>query len=101
MEDPNEAWDYMLKQITSIIDVMCPQRFFKIKNYRPDWATPELVEQIKDRDYFYRKAKSTKDEDDWNIAKHLRNTTNSNIRQARKEFILSELQANKTDYNFF
>ena len=39
----------------------------------------ELIEQIKDRDYFYRKAKLGENEDSWNIVKYLRNLTNSNI----------------------
>ena len=101
LEDSNLAWEYVLNQITPIVDRMCPVRLFQIKNYRPDWVTPELLEQIKDRDYFYKKAKSSGSEDDWNIAKHLRNTTNSNIRQARRDFVLSELNEHKTDQKKF
>ena len=99
--DPNEAWEYILEQFTPILDKMCPIRSFHIKNYRPDWVTQELLEQIKDRDYFYKKAKQTGNEDDWNIAKHLRNITNANIRQARREFIQEELNTNKSDYKKF
>ena len=73
---------------------MCPIRSFHVKNYRPNWITNELLEQIKDRDYFYSKAKSTGNEDDWNIAKYLRNLNNANIRRAKREFILEELEAN-------
>ena len=80
---------------------MCPVRTFRVKNYRPDWITKELIEQIKDRDYFYKKAKKTGDKDSWNIAKHLRNTTNSNIRQAKKEFILNELKENENNCKKF
>ena len=99
--DPNIAWDYILKQFVPIIDNMCPIRVFKIRNYRPDWITTELLEQIKDRDYFYKKAKRTRNEDDWRIAKHLRNVTNANIRQARKEFVQGELRENSSDYKKF
>ena len=101
LKGPGEAWASILNQVTPIIDKMCPLRLFQIKNYRPDWVTPELLEQIKDRDYFYGKAKSTGSEDDWNIAKHLRNITNSNIRHARREFILSELNEHKSDQKKF
>ena len=61
----------------------------------------ELIEQIKDRDYFYRKAKRTGDDDDWNIAKFLRNVTNSNIRSAKKDFILNELRVNENNIKKF
>ena len=63
--------------------------------------TDELIEQIKDRDYFYRKAKVTGNKDAWNIAKFLRNITNSNIRQAKREFILDELQKNSNNAKKF
>ena len=89
--DPNEAWDCLLTRLMLILDEMCPVRTFLIKNYRPAWITAELIEQIKDRDYFYKKAKSSGEEDDWNIAKFLRNKTNANIRQAKRDFVLEEL----------
>ena len=97
VDDPGDAWELMLKNITSVLDVMCPVRVSHIKNFRPDWMTKELIEQIKDRDYFYKKAKSQNDDDAWNIAKHFRNSTNSNIRQAKREFILRELQMHDND----
>ena len=87
-----------LDRLLPILDDMCPIRTFRIKNYRPVWITPELIEQIKDRDCFYNKAKLGKDEDHWNIAKHLRYTTNANIRQAKRDFVLSELDDCSTDY---
>ena len=34
---------------------MCPLKNFRIKNTRPQWLTNEIVEQMKDRDYFYKK----------------------------------------------
>ena len=101
MTDPNKAWEFMINRITLLIDKMCPLRTFKIKNYRPEWVTCELIEQIKDRDYFYKKAKQSDDEDAWNIAKHLRNLTNARIRQARKDFVLDELRENNSDYKKF
>ena len=90
-----------MDQVNPIVDKICPIRTFNIKNYRPDWVTYELLEQIKDSDYFFSKARRTGDEDDWNIAKHLRNLINANIRQARMEFVITELENNESDYNKF
>ena len=97
LDDPDEAWDFVLKIITKALDALCPVRSFNIKSYRPDWMSKELIEQIKDRDYFYKKAKKHGDEDAWNIAKHLRNVTNANIRQAKRDFILEELRLRDND----
>ena len=99
--DTDRAWDFISESIESILDEMCPIRTFHVKNYRPDWITNELLEQIKDRDYFYNKAKKYGDEDSWNIAKHLRNTTNANIRKAKRDFILEELEANENNCKKF
>ena len=84
IENPDGAWEFLLSQLTPILNQMCPIRKYTIKNYRPGWVTNELVEQIKDRDYFYKEANRTGDGDFWNIARHLRNTTNSNIRTVKK-----------------
>ena len=56
---------------------------------------------MKNRDYFYRKAKKNNNKDDWNIAKYLRNLTNSNIRKARALAILQELENCKNDSSRF
>ena len=88
-------------KITLALDEMCPIRMFRVKNYRPDWMTKELIEQIKDRDYFYCKAKKSGDRDAWNVAKFLRNVTNTNIRQARREFVLNELKENENNAKKF
>ena len=101
LTDPEEAWNFIVDKITLVLDEMCPVRTFHIKNYRPDWMTKELIEQIKDRDYFYRKAKRSGDEDAWNIAKFLRNVTNANIRQSRREFVLRELEENENNSKKF
>ena len=100
-ETPDQAWNCILNNLTAVLDVMCPKRKFSIKNYRPDWMTNELIEQVKDRDYFYHKAKVTGEEDYWNIAKYLRNVTNSRIRQAKREFVLAELKENQNDAKKF
>ena len=101
MEEAEEAWDLILKRIVEVLDWMCPLRNFKVKNYRPDLISNELLEQIKDQDYFYNKAKNGGNEDAWNIAKFLRNAVNSNVRQAKREFVLNELKENENNCKKF
>ena len=99
--DTDGAWAAMQNIIVSVLDLMCPMQTFHIKNYRPDWMTKGLIEQIKDRDYFYKQAKKTGDVDMWNIAKHLRNITNSHIRHAKRDFVLNELKQNENNEKRF
>ena len=37
LEDPNDAWDFILKRVIPILDQMCPLHNFMIKNYRPEY----------------------------------------------------------------
>ena len=97
----DHAWDVLYSKILDELDLSCPFRTFKIPNYRPDWMSDELIENIKDRDYFYRKAKRTKDVDDWEIAKYLRNKTSRQIEQAKKNFICEALRTHKSDPKHF
>ena len=82
---PSEAWKEMLYIITAEADKQCPVKHFKIRNSKPCWLTNELIEQMRYRDYFYRKAKKLNNEDDWNIAKFHRNQVNFNIRKGKAE----------------
>ena len=95
--DPEEIWLLILNHILDDLDVHCPTRRFNIRNYKPDWANDQLLEQIRDRDYFYKKAKRSKLEEDWNTAKHLRNIVNRNIRQAKAEYVIGKLEQCKGD----
>ena len=81
--------------ITEEADKLCPIKSFRIKNTKPSWVTNEVIEQMKDRDYFHQKAKRTNSEDDWNIAKFYRNQVNSKVRSARAEFIKDQLRNNE------
>ena len=99
--NPSDAWRFLHENILSVLNEMCPIKTFFIKNYRPDWMSASLIEQIKDRDYFYKKAKKTGDDDIWNIAKYLRNLTNANIRRAKRDFVLHKLKENENNAKKF
>ena len=94
---PEKAWQSLFGCIKEEVDRFCPYKKFTVRAHKPEWLDNNLIEQIKDRDYFYKKAKRTQEEDDWNVAKHLRNTVNYNIRQAKAVFIQNELNTCKND----
>ena len=93
--DPTKAWEEIHKIIIEEADIMCPVREYKIRNSKPPWLANELIEQMKDRDYFYTKAKRMNNEDDWNIAKFHRNQVNFNIRKAKADYIKDQLDNNE------
>ena len=95
--DPELAWDFLYQKLTMELDKSCPIRKSRVRNYIPDWINPRLREMMKNRDYFYSKAKQTNNDDDWNIAKHLRNVVNTSIRQAKANFVRQQLSDNAKD----
>ena len=90
----NTQWEQMYTIITEEADKMCPIKEYKISNMKPPYLTNDLDEQMKERDYFYTKAKRTGDTADWNIAKFNRNKVKINIRKAKTDFIKAKLHDN-------
>ena len=70
---------------------------FKINEYRETWMNRDLMELIIDKDKALRLAKRTKNEDDFNIAKNMRNTVGELIFQAKKNHFEDEYNASKND----
>ena len=99
--DVNNQWTLIKQAITKELDRQCPINNFSFNKAKPIYIHKDIMEQIKNRNYFYRKAKLTHNEDDWKIAKFLRNQTNSNIRKARAETIQNELENSKNDSSRF
>ena len=87
-----EAWDFMLNQITSVIDDMCPIKRMRIREGNEPWLTNELREMILDKNRAWRSAKKSGSDEDWVKAKRLRNDIKTLLRRARADFIQSELE---------
>ena len=100
-EKPNIQWDIMLSKIIEVADEMCPVKTYNIKRFKDPWITPEKLEMIRDKDNALRKAKRSRKEMDWNVAKRLRNTCLSKIRKAKGDFVRNELNINKSDSKIF
>ena len=88
----------MHRIIVGEADKQCPIRTYKIRYTKPPCLTNEIIEQMKDRDYFYVKAKRTGNEDDWNKAKFHKNQTNFNVRKAKADYIKEQLKNNIVNF---
>ena len=99
--DVDCQWAILLQTIQNELDKHCPVKEFNFKKAKPQYMHKNILEQMRNRDYFYHKAKQTQSKDDWNIAKFLRNQTNSNIRRAKAEAVQRELESCKNDSSRF
>ena len=91
----------MLENIKESLDELCPLKTFKIKKYKEPWLNQELLELIKDKDIYLKKAKRTRLQRDWDVARRYRNDCLAKIRKAKSEYIKSELDFNKNDSKKF
>ena len=48
--DVNIQWQLFEENISTILDEMCPQKTFRIKQVKQPWITPRLLELILDKD---------------------------------------------------
>ena len=80
---------------------MCPLKVFKIKKYKEIWVSDEMLEMIIEKDAALRKAKRTKNDHAWVIARRLRNNCLSKIRKAKSDFIKNEINENMSDSKKF
>ena len=91
----------MHDKIVAEADKQCPIMESEFNDHKPPYLTNALLDQIRNRDYFYKKAKKFGDEDDWNIAKYLRNQTNKNILGAKASYVKDQLDACRNDSSKF
>ena len=94
---PDEAWELFETKIRSVLNQMCPIKTIRINKVKENWITNEILELIHDKDYFLRKAKETNNEDDWNIARRLRNRVINLVRYSKADYFKSNLETYKDD----
>ena len=64
---------------------MCPLKSFKGSKPREPWIMNEALEAIRDKERALRKAKTTKNEGDWEIARRERNRVGRELEILRSE----------------
>ena len=88
-------WDTISNNITDILEVMCPYRNIFVRENRTPWFTHEIYECINKRTYYIRLFRNTRNHDIFTIVKYFRNKCNKLVRDAKREFIKNNLEANR------
>ena len=96
-DNPNKCWDILENKILLHLENMCPLKEFKINEYREAWMNRDLMELIIDKDKAMAHAKKSKKEDDFRIARNMRNTVGNLIFQSKKNHFEDEYNASKKD----
>ena len=98
LRNPDEAWSFMKHEIVNAVNMMCPivKRRARCKN--DPWISKEIVELINDKNKAMKRAKKTKSEDDWMLAKRLRNDVKDVVRKAKQNLFLKIWAKNQRNF---
>ena len=97
----DDQWFYFEKNISNIIDIMCPKKTFRINQIKQLWITPRLLELILDKDRALKNAKKIKNVELWKEAKRLRNVCTNRLRKAKADYVREQLEIHSNHQNFF
>ena len=95
--DPDKCWETMSNIIKHEINKTCPLKSFKVKSGVDPWITNELLEEIRDKDLMIKRARRTKLQADWVVAKLARNRVGRQIEVARVNYFREEHLASTGD----
>lgn len=95
--NPSDIWNRLYSEIINILDELCPFKKIKISNSRPPYINDELIEMSHHREELYKKAKKSKDANDWKDACVQRLKTNKAVIRARTEYIKEKVESSQGD----
>ena len=85
-EDLEMAVNMVSEKLNTILDEMAPVKVIQVRtNYAP-WMSRETKQKIKERDKAQEKASVTKNIEDWEEYKRLRNTVNNTLKIEKKNW---------------
>ena len=97
IQDPEELWKIMNRNIELVLDRLCPVQKLVIPESKPKWLTRDIILLMRDRDYFFARARRNNRADDWNISRFLRNRVNQAIKNHKATKIKKNLERHKSN----
>ena len=91
-EDVEDAVQKMSSKISVILNSMAPVKCIQVRSKYASWLSQKTKEKIKERDLAQQKAAETKNSDDWNSYKALRNSVNTILKTEKKQWQQNKLE---------
>ena len=99
--DPNGCWDFMEDFLNTFLDTVCPIKTYRSKDSTPAWISHDIITLSKDRDSAWARAKLSGSDEDWALARRLRNWANNSVKAAKADYVRNELNENKNNPKSF
>lgn len=97
IHDVNMIWDKLYQSIRACANTLCPLKSMKVRETNPPWITQEIQELIKERDELFYDGIITNQPSLIIKAKEKRTEAKRVIRNARANYIRSELHKHKSN----
>ena len=75
----NDAYNTFQSLFDNACDQHCPIKEKQMKGSFPEWINGDYIKLCKDRDHYFSRAHKFNNDDDWKMARHLRNKANKLI----------------------
>ena len=95
--DVDMLWDVMYDIIVSHADDHCPTVKMCVNENCPYWYTKELIEEINQKNFLYKKAKASKVDEDWKNFQTQKNLVKNLIFKSKDSYINEQIDANVND----
>lgn len=93
--NPNDMWVTWRTLFMESVDKFAPLKRKRTKHKKSPWLTEELIRKIHKRDYLKKKAVETNDISYWQQYKEVRNQTNNDIKQTKRNYFTKNLEIHK------
>ena len=82
----DDAWDFFCCEVANVINKHAPMRTIRVKGLHLPWINSDLISIFKDRDMAWTKYRSSKQSNDWEVYRFLRNQCKTKSRNAKSNF---------------
>ena len=96
-EDPDTLWEVIHAKMLEILTIMCPYRNICVRENKTLWFTNEIYECIRKRAEYVYLFRKSHNNDIFEIAKFFRIKCNRLIREAKSNFIKTNLETNRNN----
>ena len=92
--DPNVLWKHVYDIATGILEVMCPFRRYRQREFPTPWMTPDIYTEIRLRARFVKLFNRFRSNNFLILLRRQRNKVNSLIDNAKRDYIINSLHQN-------
>lgn len=99
--DPDRIWCRQYAHILAKINACCPLHTLRISKSRPKYLTDDILTLMQERDFAFKVACKENSVTGWRIARTLQASVARELRIAKRQYILRQLDLAKGDWKKF